>query len=336
MDNDLQQQARRASWLLAAISLIVVLHFQLLPTLLAGLLAFELVQALGLRLRRHFSNQNMQLVAVALLATLVVAIIGVAVMAAIAFFKNNLDNLPQLLSRMAQIIEEARTKLPQWIVNYLPATTDEAQHMILDWVREHSAELRLLGKEAGINLARVLIGLFIGAMIATSEVRGNKMEGPLSSALVNRAQGLADAFRRIVFAQVRISAVNTIFSALYLMIVLPLAGVHLPLVKTMVTITFLVGLLPVVGNLISNTIIVTVSLAHSIHVAFASLGFLVLIHKLEYFLNARIVGTQIQARAWELLTAMLVMEAIFGIPGLVVAPIAYAWLKSELTAAGML
>ena len=34
-----------------------------------------------------------------------------------------------------------------------------------------------------------------------------------------------------------------------------------------------------------------------------------MIHKLEYFLNARIVGTQIRARAWELLIAMLAMEA---------------------------
>ncbi|HEX5307353.1 MAG TPA: hypothetical protein VFW82_14835, partial [Dyella sp.] len=57
---------------------------------------------------------------------------------------------------------------------------------------------------------------------------------------------------------------------------------------------------------------------------------LVLIHKLEYFLNARIVGTQIRSSAWELLIAMLVMEAAFGLPGLVAAPIYYAYLKREL------
>jgi len=58
----------------------------------------------------------------------------------------------------------------------------------------------------------------------------------------------------------------------------------------------------------------------------------VLVHKLEYFLNARIVGAQIRASAWELLLAMLVMEAAFGIPGLVAAPIYYAYLKDELAA----
>jgi predicted PurR-regulated permease PerM len=67
-------------------------------------------------------------------------------------------------------------------------------------------------------------------------------------------------------------------------------------------------------------------------VALASLAFLIAIHKLEYFTNARIVGGEVHARAWELLCAMLLMEAVFGIAGLIAAPVAYAWLKSEIKA----
>ena len=48
------------------------------------------------------------------------------------------------------------------------------------------------------------------------------------------------------------------------------------------------------------------------------------------------MGGQIQARAWELLLAMLVMEAIFGIPGVVAAPIYYAYLKNELSAQNLI
>ena len=79
-----------------------------------------------------------------------------------------------------------------------------------------------------------------------------------------------------------------------------------------------------------------VGLSVSLWVAVAALGFLIVIHKLEYFLNARIVGSQIRARAWELLIAMLVMEALFGMAGLVAAPIYYAYLKRELEAAGLI
>jgi predicted PurR-regulated permease PerM len=60
-----------------------------------------------------------------------------------------------------------------------------------------------------------------------------------------------------------------------------------------------------------------------------SLGFLVVIQKCEHFLNAHLVGTKVQAHAWELLLAMLVMEAACGIPGLIAAPIYYAYLKDE-------
>ena len=94
----------------------------------------------------------------------------------------------------------------------------------------------------------------------------------------------------------------------------------------------MVGLLPVVGNLISNTAVSISALSVSLGVGIAALVFLILIHKLEYFLNARIVGDQIHARAWELLIAMLAMEAIFGLAGLVAAPVYYAYLKSELEA----
>jgi predicted PurR-regulated permease PerM len=113
-------------------------------------------------------------------------------------------------------------------------------------------------------------------------------------------------------------------------IALPLFGVHLPLAGAMVGVTFVTGLLPVIGNLISNTAILIVSFSISPSVAMTSLVFLVVIHKLEYFLNAHIVGTQVHAHAWELLVAMLVMEAAFGVPGLVAAPIYYAYMKQEL------
>jgi len=106
-------------------------------------------------------------------------------------------------------------------------------------------------------------------------------------------------------------------------------------VKSLILLTFIAGLLPVIGNLISNTVIVVISLSHSLPTAMLSLLFLVTIHKLEYFLNAKIIGMQINARAWELLGAMLMMEALFGIPGVIAAPVFYAYLKTELSNAGL-
>jgi predicted PurR-regulated permease PerM len=167
-------------------------------------------------------------------------------------------------------------------------------------------------------------------MVALRDATKDEHYKPFARAMAQRADMFGNAFKRIVFAQVRIAAINAFFTGVYLVVILPLLGVHLPLVKTMIAITFVVGLIPVAGNLISNTIIVIVSLSQSLAIAIASLAYLVVIHKLEYFLNARIVGGQIRANAWELLITMLLMEAVFGIAGIVAAPIYYAYIKSEL------
>jgi predicted PurR-regulated permease PerM len=144
---------------------------------------------------------------------------------------------------------------------------------------------------------------------------------------------LHQAFRQIVFAQVQIAAINAALTGVFLMAILPMAGIHLPFVKTLILLTFVAGLLPVIGNVISNTVIVVISLSHSLSTAGLALIFLVTVHKLEYFLNAKIVGTKINARAWELLSAMLMMEALFGIAGVIAAPVFYAYIKSELSQA---
>jgi predicted PurR-regulated permease PerM len=177
----------------------------------------------------------------------------------------------------------------------------------------------------------------VGTLLAIREgMHETDRQRPLVAALTERARRLGDAFRRIVFAQVRISALNTLVTAVYLLAVLPMLGIPLPLIKTMIVLTFFLGLLPVIGNLLSNSVVVIVSLSHSVQTALLSLVFLVVIHKFEYFLNARIVGARICAQIWELLLAMLVMEAAFGLPGLVAAPVYYAWLKQELIEVGLI
>lgn len=320
------------AWLLAGAALLMVLKFRLLAALLAGLLVYELVHVVAPYLERRLSGERAKLMAVALLSVLVVGLFTVATIASIAFFRSDAGSLPRLLQKMAEILDGARTTLPPSLVEFLPDTTERLKAAIVGWLRSHAGELQIAGKEAGRTFAHILVGMVIGAMIALQEVRPMHDCRPLARALVERAVRLGEAFRRIVFAQIRVSAINTIFTAIYLTVVLPLLGVHLPLVKTMIALTFVVGLLPVLGNLISNSIIIIVSLAHSLHVALGSLAYLVVIHKLEYFLNARIVGSRIHARAWELLLAMLAMEAMFGIAGVIAAPIYYAYLKDELAA----
>lgn len=205
--------------------------------------------------------------------------------------------------------------------------------MLSDWLHEHALEARNIGAEIGRTTAHLLVGMIVGALIAIRDtLPDHHRHPPLIAALRQRIFRMRDAFQDIIFAQVWISAINTAITALYVFVLLPMFGITLPLSKSLIAITFFAGLLPVAGNLISNTMLVVVSLSHSLHVAVFSLVFMVIVHKLEYFLNARIIGNRIQARAWELLIAMLVMEAVFGIPGVIAAPVFYSYIKRELSA----
>ncbi|ACA18169.1 putative permease [Methylobacterium sp. 4-46] len=326
-----------ATQILAGLALVAVLHFHLLGALLAGLLVHELVHLLAPRRSDALVHHHTaKVIVVALLAGVIVAAVGAAILWLVGLLSGGSDNLSVLLRKMAEVIETARSRLPPWLVGFLPEESTELKAAAATWLREHAGQVRAIGQDVWRALFHLVFGLVIGAMVAVSRETGLDERPPLLHALTNRVRLLASAFRSVVFAQVRISALNTALTALYLLVAVPWLGIALPFTKTMVVITFLAGLLPVVGNLISNTVIVLVSLSVSPALALGSLGFLVAIHKLEYVVNARVMGGQIRARAWELLAAMLVMESVFGLPGLVAAPIFYAYLKNELALRGLI
>ncbi|MDQ2963334.1 MAG: AI-2E family transporter [Pseudomonadota bacterium] len=325
-----------AAWVLTGVALIVVLQLHLLPALLAGMLVYQLVHVIAPTLNKHLSDKRAKVIAVGLLSALVVILVMAAIIGAITFFKSDAGSLSALLARMAEIIDSSRATMPNWIVEQIPARPEDLKATLAEWLRTHAADVQSMGKEVGRIVVQTLIGMVLGAMVALHEALPIEASRPLSQELVERVRRLGDAFRRVVFAQVQISLINTLLTGIYLALVLPIFGVNLPLKKTLIVVTFITGLLPVIGNLISNVVIVVISLSYSLNVAIGSLLFLVVIHKLEYFLNARIIGRRIESRAWELLLAMLAMEAAFGISGVIAAPIYYAYLKDELKDRGLI
>lgn len=326
-----------AAWLMMAAGLLLVLHLRVLPAMLAGLLVVQLVHLLAPRfVIGKLSHTWSRVLVVTLITLVVLGIVGGMTAGAILYLRTE-GGLTGLLAKMAEVIENSRELLPPWAGEWLPQGDDSVIRAgMVEWLRDHAQDLRRLGGNAGRVLLLILVGFIIGSFIALREAAPHQVLAPLAHALSERVLRLAEAFRRVVFAQVRISALNALLTGIYLGLILPAFGVDLPFVKTMVLVTFVVGLLPVLGNLISNTVIVVISLSHSLYAAAASLAFLVIIHKLEYFVNARIIGGQIKARAWELLIVMLAMEAAFGVQGVIAAPIFYAYIKKELSDRGLI
>jgi predicted PurR-regulated permease PerM len=319
-----------ASYILTGLALLFIMEKGLLAALFSGLLVYSLVHLLTPFISKKISGMRAKVIAVTVLGTLIVTILSLAIWGIIAFFQSDAGSVQVLLQKLADIIEASRNQIPEWLRAHLPGDADSLREMLSAWLREHAIEAKALGEETGRTIAHILIGMIVGAMIAMHDSTRVPVYKSLAAALHTRMTNINDAFQKIVFAQVRIAAINAVLVAIYLVVILPLSGIHLPLMKSMIAITFFAGLIPVVGNLISNTVLVIVALSHSLHTAIASLIYMIVIHKLEYFLNAKIIGSHINARAWELLIAMLVMESVFGLSGVIAAPVFYAYLKREL------
>jgi predicted PurR-regulated permease PerM len=132
------------------------------------------------------------------------------------------------------------------------------------------------------------------------------------------------SFATVMGAQITISLINTALTAIFL---LSVRMQHAPL---LIAVTFLCGLVPIVGNLASNTVIVFAALTVSLKLAIFGLLFLVVIHKLEYFLNSKIIGDRIRNPVWPTLIALIIGQQLMGIPGLILAPVVLNYLRVEM------
>ncbi|MEI7528795.1 MAG: AI-2E family transporter [Elusimicrobiota bacterium] len=132
------------------------------------------------------------------------------------------------------------------------------------------------------------------------------------------------SFEKVFGAQIVISSTNTALTALFLYLT---AMPHFAFLTTM---TFIIGIMPIIGNIITNTVITITALGVSLNQALLALGFLIFIHKLEYFLNSKIMGSSVNLPMWQTLIAILIGNTIMGIPGIMLSPAILHYIKTEL------
>jgi len=325
----------RASYLLMAGALLLILWQSLLPGLLCVCAGFLLTRALARALEYVYLRRRPGGAvhwAVVLAAALVVLAPLALLSGALSHTRSYITDAPQqyreLLNYMAFTVLELRSKLPPDIAAQLPSGAQEIQGWLASYLAAKAGALANAGRAWLTGLLYAYVGLIIGAMAAVRPPR--RRRAPLVAALHARIQLLGQAFEQIVAAQFWISVFNTCLTAAFLLLVLPYWQWSLPYTPALIMLTFVAGLVPIVGNLLCNAVLTIVGLSVSPTVAVVCLGFLILIHKAEYVINAKVVGQRTHISVWELLAVMFVAESVFGPAGLVAAPLFYAYLKKEL------
>ena len=328
-----------AAWAIIGLFLAFILFRHLVPGLVGGLALYLILDRVSHSFARRMPHTTARPLALATVTLIAAVVVIGAIALAVTFLRRHAGNIPAMMTKMAEILQSTRAWLGGYGEDMIPEVLTDAETLklgVVAWLKEHAETLKLAGSTFSMGLVHMLMGTLLAVLVFFRHVTKHDHDrGALAEKLTEKVVRFTDAFARIATAQIKISFVNTALTAIYLLILLPLFGKHVPFATTIVFVTFICGLIPVLGNLISNTVIVILSLGLSVGTAIASLVFLVLIHKLEYLINSRIVGGETDSQAWEILLAILVGETAFGVSGVVLAPIIYAFLKRELRDRGL-
>ena len=245
-------------------------------------------------------------------------------------------------------------------INALPKIADNSVPSAIAWAEEHDLDLpfenfeglkatamttikdqaKYLGDFA--NFARHASTTFVFIIIAivcavsiffnsrldlfreSHKVRNN-LYSVYSDEITARFRDFYHSFSTVIGAQMTISAINTVLTAIFVFFV------GIPYGPVVVGLTFLCGLFPIVGNIVSNTVIVFIGFLVSAKIAFIALIFLIVIHKLEYFLNSKIIGSRIRNPIWLTLIGLIVGEKLMGVPGMILSPVILNYLRVEMS-----
>ena len=296
----------------AAILLAVWLHFS--TFLLTVLFSSFALHAL------HFKKKRW-------LAVLLFLVLLSVVLTALGFFVHRaIRELPEIAdSRIPMLVDFANKRGVELPFTDLPSLMEAAKTTVRDTVSFLGGFAKIATKETVLVLVGVVIsiGIFLNRDLQTGAVEHGNFYKFYYGMIVRRFRAFFHSFETVMGAQFLISLVNTVATSAFVMATsLPYPGLVIPL-------TFLCGLLPIVGNILSNTLIVGIAFGISPHMALWSLGFLVFIHKMEYFLNSKVIGSRIRHPMWLTLIGLIVGESLMGIPGLILAPVILHYLKNE-------
>ena len=228
-------------------------------------------------------------------------------------------------------ILDAKSSLPSVIANSLPTTPeqwDAVSQKLSAFVGQHA-----LGWSGHwVSLFFQFMFAAIIALSLSSSPRGRESQSVVSTIIQHQFVVFSECFKRLLGAQVYVAIWNAFCTAIFVFMILPSFDIVLPFRGLLVGFTLCISIIPALGNVVANGVMALLCLPYGIVVVVGALCYLILAHKVEYIINARIIGKHVRSSIPEMLVALIVGEKLFGLPGLMLGPVLYAFVKAELFA----
>ncbi|MEK7233841.1 MAG: AI-2E family transporter [Elusimicrobiota bacterium] len=314
---------RLASYALFLLALVAVARFHLGALLLTLLISYMIMDMTE---RRLIASKASPLLArwgaLSAFAVLSVALAWVFV----AFLRVEMLRLPLLLDTL---LPRLGSFAERYGFDFPADNAKELRDVVVAAMRENSSSIGKTSDLLTRGFFQVVIGMFAAMMHFLTPARPEH-DGHLYDALRHetnaRAALFMNSFERVVAAQVLISTLNTLLTMIFL------HAMDFPFKMFLTLTTFVCGMVPIIGNVISNIFIMASGLIVSEQLAIAGLIYLIVIHKIGYLLNSRILGGSIDTPMWMMLLGIVVGEALMGVPGVLLAPALLHYARAEMRA----
>jgi predicted PurR-regulated permease PerM len=187
----------------------------------------------------------------------------------------------------------------------------------LAWLEGFGAKALGALRLSGEILLHALIGFLIALVYRIDQKEVDEMVAaidPRSIAgnVLRYAGFLGEAVVAALKLQVAVALVNAALTGLVIF------ALSLPGAPTLIALVFLFGLMPVVGNILSGTMLVVLSYLH--HGAVGPIVFVIstfVLHKLEsFYLNPRLTRKHVHLPPLAIIVSLIAFEHLFGVVGL--------------------
>ncbi|MBI5631696.1 MAG: AI-2E family transporter [Elusimicrobia bacterium] len=314
-------QAKKLSYVLFSLLIPLTVYFRLGTALLAGLFSYMILDLTHRRITVRLPKLVKRWIS---LFIFLVTATGISWLFWF-FWKLAMTRTPDIMASLVPRVGELSTR---YGLDLPFENLDEFRAAILTGVKENARAITQTSSLLTKGFFQVLVGTMVAILYFMSGDSGPDYKPNLFDELRRefneRIRLFMLSFEKLFGAQILISLINTSLTAIFLLVL------NMPYALFLVLSTFIFGAIPIIGNIISNAIIVGTALTVSPrHAAFA-LVFLVLIHKGEYILNSRIIGSSLKTPMWQTLLGILVGEAVMGLPGVILAPALLHYLRGEM------
>jgi predicted PurR-regulated permease PerM len=313
---------RTASLLLFAAAAASACLLKLGPAVLAGLFAFMILDLTYRRLRAGLPETGARWLSAGIFLVLAAAL-------GFLFFKFvrlTLLRIPAMAASMMPAISQLNA---EYGLGLPFANIEELRAVVLEAVVENARSIRAGSGLLTHGFFQALLGALSAVFLflpSKNEAAGDSLLDVLGAELSQRARLFADSFEKVLGAQALLALVNAVVVAAFV------AATDVPYLYFLTLSSFILGMIPIVGNIVAAALIVGAALTQSVDHGAAALVFILVWHKVLLVLSGRVVGGRLKTSTWATLLGIVAGEVVLGVPGIILAPALLHYAREELAA----